>query len=142
MIYEILRSSLNELVRVAVIRPSLVSSFVKPTEVDSVVEESALPTVDDQYIQSYLTMKVRFWNDSGCPARKLWSIAQNAKVCTVKAKWTPFLTVFKGQSGRSLRRLPLLAHALHIPGETCTMDECLEAITLTLSEQHLCMESV
>ena len=42
-----------------------------------------------------------------------------------------------GLSGRSLRRLPTIAMALHTYGDRCTVDEALEALSLEVTAQKL-----
>jgi hypothetical protein len=43
---------------------------------------------------------------------------------------------FKGLSGRTLRRLPLLSLAMHTFNDVCTIDEALTALSLAVSEER------
>lgn len=128
--YEIFRTSLNELIRCNLLAPSSDSDDVveDSDEVVQLVGDSpsisSVPGGDwilmDLYtIPTLLYMNVHLWNRTNCPARKLWRIAQRCE----------------GLSGRTLRRLPFLALALHIHGESCTVHEGLAVLAMAVDEE-------
>ena len=128
--YEIFRTSLNELIRCNLLVPSSDSDDVveDSDEVVQLVGDSpsisSVPGGDwilmDPYtIPTLLYMNVHLWNRTNCPARKLWRIAQRCE----------------GLSGRTLRRLPFLALALHIHSESCTVREGLAVLAMAVDEE-------
>ncbi|OCL13152.1 AAA-domain-containing protein [Glonium stellatum] len=128
--YEILRISLNELIRCNLLVP-----LSDPDDVDEDSDNavqlvgdspSTSPSsgedwvlMDSRTIPTLLYMNVHLWKRPNCPARKLWRIAQRCD----------------GLSGRTLRRLPFLALALHIHSEACTVREGLVALAMALDEE-------
>lgn len=101
-IYEILRTTINELIRCGVITspPCTVSTTVPPSLDD-----------DDVYIPDYATL-VALHDKPDCPAR---AVARLAGQCS-------------GGSGRKLRKLPLLAITTYTWGESCPLGDALEAL--------------
>ncbi|KAK5124835.1 hypothetical protein LTR16_003448, partial [Cryomyces antarcticus] len=128
-IYSIFRSCFNELIRCDIVTANL---SPPPTVTDDVRSESLvqLPPsssppesswviLDQASIPSFTEMNIHLWNQPHSPARKLWHLAQRSE----------------GVSGRTLRRLPFLALALHTYSETCDLNEALAALDLAINEE-------
>lgn len=126
--YDILRSSLNELIRCNILIPSPdPDDDVEKPDLDVVqlVGETLSSRSDDwilmdsDSIPTLLYMNVCLWDRAHCPARKLWNISQRCE----------------GLSGRALRRLPFLALALHTHSDPCTVHEALAALAVAVDEE-------
>lgn len=65
-------------------------------------------------------VNVHLWNQRQHPGAKLYKIAEMAK----------------GFSGRELRRLPLMALALHTFGDPSTVDQALEALMIEVEQRR------
>ncbi|KAK4986386.1 hypothetical protein LTR50_005364 [Elasticomyces elasticus] len=138
-IYEIFRSCLNEL-----IRTQLITSIPDSTAVtdfgggsSGTGDYSSSPgspfassygadsweLLDAVSIPSYAEMNVHLFNQPLAPARRLWQIAQKCD----------------GLSGRTLRRLPFLALAMHTFGDVCSLHEALSALAAAVEQEAYSM---
>jgi hypothetical protein len=73
---------------------------------------------DPPFILAFNQMFVHDWGNQSSHSFQLWNIAQAAE----------------GLSGRSLRKLPFIALALHTYGEPCTIDEGLAALSTSVND--------
>ncbi|KAK3078892.1 hypothetical protein LTS18_006348 [Coniosporium uncinatum] len=124
--YEIFRSCFNEMVRC-----KLLVLIDDPSDVlddDSLDCLMAMnqqqPDSDWEFmnILSFPTLaevNIRLWNRPCSPGRKLWALAQRCE----------------GLSGRTLRRLPFAALALHTYTDPCTVSEGLGALSLAVDDE-------
>ncbi|KAF2090825.1 AAA-domain-containing protein, partial [Saccharata proteae CBS 121410] len=116
-VYEILRSCLNELIRCEIITTTGHQEQVSPTSdsaTDDSYPDSSFVLVDQASIPSFAEMNVHLWDQPNSPAMRLWNIAQKCE----------------SMSGRSLRRLPALALAMHTFSDPCSIYEALEALSV------------
>ncbi|EON64972.1 hypothetical protein W97_04207 [Coniosporium apollinis CBS 100218] len=121
-IYEILRSSLNELIRCDLLIPTDdpddASDGASSDSVSLVQAGSDWEVLVLGSFPSFAEMNVHLWNRPNAPARKLWKLAQRCE----------------GFSGRALRRLPFLALAMHTYSDPCPVPEALAALSLAVDE--------
>ncbi|KAF2842689.1 AAA-domain-containing protein [Patellaria atrata CBS 101060] len=120
--YDILRSCLNELIRCGLVTNG--ESVENETGETSNDEVSLLPVsgwelVDTPSIPTHTEMNVQYWNRPDSVPRKLWTICERCE----------------GLSGRTLRRLPFLALALHTNDDHCNIQEALTALSISVGEE-------
>jgi len=72
-------------------------------------------------LPSIFKVNVELWDQPQLQGTRLQKIAEMAS----------------GLSGRTLRKLPTMALALHTYGDCCTVDEALEALSLEVSAHKL-----
>lgn len=114
-VYEILRSTINELMRCNLITPLMCD-----------VPETVLHNPDDRvFIPDYGTLE-RLEEYPNCQARVVAALAHRCK----------------GFSGRKLRKLPLLAITRHTWGENCPLDDVLDAMSRVLDLDPATEENV
>lgn len=100
-IYEILRSTLNGLVKCGLITPS-----------PCPFPEAILPDAEERNLIPDHKKLLMFNEYPDCAACKVMHLAKRCK----------------GFSGRTLRKLPLLAISMHTWGDSCPMDDALVAL--------------
>ncbi|KAL9098632.1 MAG: hypothetical protein Q9187_009623, partial [Circinaria calcarea] len=85
----------------------------------TVTFQSRWHVLDKEVMPDFELMQLRYGSDVNAPAKKLWDIAENSK----------------GLSGRTLRRLPTLALALHTTIDPCPIEEALRALSCAVNEE-------
>lgn len=79
--YEILRSSMNELIRCSVLKNvSAEENSNISTSVPTNNGDVAMNPLDQILIPSFAEMNVHLWDQPESPARKLWQIVQSGEV--------------------------------------------------------------
>lgn len=123
--FDILRSTLNELIRTRVIIPSPACpiSTAREEESDEQIAmregmEADEPIEEDYAVPNLAETRIAFHDMPDSTPQKLWTLAQ---MCD-------------GVSGRTLRRLPLKALAMHAYSTPYTMNDTLEAIRLVIQD--------
>ncbi len=119
--YEILRSSLNELIRCRIITVQETSGNAKGDEDVNSGGQGATAGPECHSIATFAEMNVRFYNLPNSPSRMLWDIVSRCE----------------GFSGRSLRRIPVLAVALYTHGQSCSIEEALAAVSLAVNDENM-----
>lgn len=122
--YEIFRSTYNELIRSGIIVQPAIPEDELCVQMDSDTENSLVEIWTSRQppfleFPSVSEVNAHLWNQPHAPGRRLFMIAETAK----------------GFSGRKLRRLPLMALALHTFGDPCTVDQALEALSMEVERQ-------
>jgi len=132
--YEIFRSTFNELIRCGVLTQGEALEEGRSVQVDSNLDKvladdsGILMKADSENLSknacapelpSIFKVNVELWDQPQLQGPKLQKIAEMAA----------------GRSGRTLRRLPTIAIALHTYGDHCTVDEALEALSLEVTAQ-------
>ncbi|KAI9032270.1 pachytene checkpoint protein 2 [Hyaloraphidium curvatum] len=110
--YAILASAIQELIRTRIIGATTASQ-----------QESlyAPPNKRDSGLLEYRELEVfRHMLGSDHPSARLFAIAQKCE----------------GMSGRSLRKLPFLAHAFYVQSERSSLDTYLKALDLAVCNEH------
>ncbi|KAF2142209.1 uncharacterized protein K452DRAFT_298194 [Aplosporella prunicola CBS 121167] len=144
-IYDILRSSINELIRCKLLVLSgpddipetrtmgmdMASDNTTPDNmtldcltlegerVDSTPIHTLEEPVSLAFIPTFAEMRLHLNNHPNSPGRRLWHIAQRCQ----------------GMSGRALRRLPFLALGMHTFADPVFVDEGLAALELAVDDQ-------
>ena len=102
----------------------------------TVTFQSRWHVLDKEVMPEFELMQLRYWSDPNSPARKLWSIAENSRVGPLKIIIQVFLMgIVQGLSGRTLRRLPTLALALHTTIDPCPIEEALRALSSAVNDE-------
>lgn len=121
--FEILRSTLNELIRSGVVKPPAHEVLVLRSDGVEDEKEEELMAVDDFGSRTYLLpnlpeTRIKYHGRPQSPPQKLWAIARRCD----------------GMSGRTLRRLPPMAIAMYAFSKPCTMSDALECLKLAAEE--------
>lgn len=92
-----------------------------------------------KYLPEYDGLCLRYWNDQKSLPWKLWTIAEKSAVSSPLVGVMPYHPLIEKQnlSGRTLCRLPVLALAMHIKRDPCTIDEALVALSKAVEEEKM-----
>jgi pachytene checkpoint protein 2 len=145
--YELYRTCYLDLSRCGII-----SRICRVAQKDSnsrnrVLSESEVPmtissdedtlNVDEKTLPEYSVLCLRFWNVRESLPWRLWAIAENSFVSDPFAISCQTLMGNQGFSARTLCRLPILALAMHVRKDPCSMDEALTALAKAVQEEKM-----
>lgn len=90
-----------------------------------------------KYLPEYTGLYLRYWNDQQSLPWRLWTIAEKSVVSLPLIGVILYRPFIKKQnlSGRTLCRLPVLALAMHVRRDPCTIDEALVALSKAVEEE-------
>lgn len=119
--YEIFRSTYDELLKRGILIPRQKAEPVDQTDYDSDGTELGTPAseISTELFPSADKVVLDLWDQPHVPAARLWTIAEAST----------------GFSGRSLRRLPILALGLYTHGDPQTVHQALRSLALAVAEQ-------
>lgn len=143
--YEILRSSLNEMLRRGLIHRAVTpeSTWIyipnDKTETPDLQTDApdamALGLAGQPPLKDSDDAFSMFKSEPDEDESKLWVIAEKYEVNCDKDGFSFELIVEKGISGRRLKRLPLMAIAMHLQTKTCSMSEALGALIVEMGKE-------
>lgn len=101
--------------------------------------EGDTTAMNGKYLPAYNILCLRYWNDQQSLPWRLWTIAENSVVSGPLAYVISCHPLIGNQdlSGRTLCRLPVLALAMHIRKDPCSIDEALVALSKAVEEEKM-----
>ena len=101
--------------------------------------EGDITKLSGKYLPEFNGLCLRYWNDQQSLPWRLWTIAEDSVVSKPLADLIPCHPLIEDEdlSGRTLCRLPMLALAMHIRKDPCTINEALVALSKAVEEEKL-----